>query len=345
MKLLFITQKIDANNTVLGFVHGWLAEFAKRFSHISVICLEKGEYHLPANVSVFSLGKEGGRSQVKYLKNFVRYIVQNRREYDVVLVHMNQEYILLGGLIWKILGKPIFMWRNHYAGSWLTRIAVAFCTEVFCTSKFSYTAKFRKTVVMPVGVDITLFRPVANVSRIPNSILFYARISPAKRPNILLEALALLSSDNVQFSASFYGSPLPQDTGFFEQLKKKVQDKGLAQKVRFVAGVPHAEGPRVFSAHEIFVNLSPSGMYDKTLFEAAGGECLVVASSLDFKQLAGERFSFPQDDSEELAGKLKHLLSLSNAAKQELGRELRILAVEQHSLEMLGKRLYKELTK
>lgn len=29
MRLLIITQKVDENDAILGFFHGWIAEFAK----------------------------------------------------------------------------------------------------------------------------------------------------------------------------------------------------------------------------------------------------------------------------------------------------------------------------
>ena len=158
LKLLIVTQKVDRNDSVLGFFHRWIEEFAKYCSQLTLICLQRGEYNLPANVKVLSLGKETGRSRVKYLWRFYKYIWQERKNYDVVFVHMNQEYILLAGWLWKILGKKVFMWRNHYSGSLFTDIAASFCRKVFCTSKYSYTAKYKKTVLMPVGIDTNLFR-------------------------------------------------------------------------------------------------------------------------------------------------------------------------------------------
>jgi len=41
MKLLIITQKVDINDDVLGFMHGWIAEFAKHCEKLTVICLQK----------------------------------------------------------------------------------------------------------------------------------------------------------------------------------------------------------------------------------------------------------------------------------------------------------------
>lgn len=60
---MIVTQKVDVNDPILGFFHRWVEEFAKHFERITVICLQKGEYNLPANVKVFSLGKEESNFQ------------------------------------------------------------------------------------------------------------------------------------------------------------------------------------------------------------------------------------------------------------------------------------------
>ena len=78
---------------------------------------------MPANVSVYSLGKEGGVSRIAYVLNFYRYIWKLRNDYDAVFVHMNQEYVLLGWKFWWLLGKRVVLWRNHKKGSVFTRLA------------------------------------------------------------------------------------------------------------------------------------------------------------------------------------------------------------------------------
>jgi len=54
--LLIITQKVDAADPVLGFMHGWIARIAAQWPQVQVICLQKGACRLPANVRVHSLG-------------------------------------------------------------------------------------------------------------------------------------------------------------------------------------------------------------------------------------------------------------------------------------------------
>jgi len=58
MKLLIITQAVDTTDSNLGFFHGWIEEFARHCSKVTVICLREGKHSLPTNVRVLSLGKE-----------------------------------------------------------------------------------------------------------------------------------------------------------------------------------------------------------------------------------------------------------------------------------------------
>lgn len=293
MRILFVTQALDLDEPVLSTYHNWVSALAERVDHIEAICLKEGRHALPKNVRVHSLGKENGRqSRVQYALRFLMLSWKLRNEYDVVFVHMNQEYILISGWLWKLLGKRIYLWRNHYAGSFLTDMAAAFCTKIFCTSRHSYTARYKKTRLMPVGVDTERFAAPSGVVRAPRSILFFSRMSPSKRPEMLLEALALLKEKDVSFSGSFYGSPLPEDASYYEGLKQKAKESGLSDDVSFLPGVVNEDAPRVFQAHEIFVNCSRSGMFDKMLFEAAASGCLVLAVSEDFGSLFGIEHSF-----------------------------------------------------
>ncbi len=341
MKLLIITQKVNRNDPILGFFHGWIIEFAKHFETITAICLEKGEYNLPANVKVLSLGKESGISRPKYIYNFYKYIWQERGNYDAVFVHMNQEYILLGGILWQLLGKKIYMWRNHHAGSFLTDIAAKFCKKVFCTSRFSFTAKYKKTVLMPVGINTDLFKVDQTIERVPKSILFLGRMAPIKRPDLLIDALSWLKEQNLAFTASFYGDPLSKDEDYYTSLKRKVVDFGLQDSVKFYPGISNDKTVDIYNKHEIFVNLSTSGMYDKTIFEAMACGCVVLVSNKNLEGLIDTKFIFEEANAKELIKKLQnHLLSVNLSDNLYL----RSIVVEKHSLQKLSSSLFKELS-
>lgn len=309
MRLLFVTQVMDKNDSVLGAYHNWVKALANKIEKVMVICLYKGEHDLPDNVKVYSLGKENGKEHaLVYALRFLKLVWNLRREYDSVLVHMNQEYILLAGTLWKVLGKRVYLWRNHYKGSFVTDIAAKFCNKVFCTSKHSYTAKFKKTVFMPVGVDLARFETSGTEERIPNSILFLSRISPSKRVDVFIEALGMLLTRGVQFSASVYGSAIAEDEAYYSKVKDRAELLGLGGCTTFHPGIPNMQAPGVFSSHEIFANCSPSGMFDKVLFEAAASGCVVIAQSKDWGQLVGQDSMF-SGKAEDLAQRIEIILT------------------------------------
>jgi glycosyltransferase involved in cell wall biosynthesis len=343
MKLLIVTQTIDRESPTLGFFHEWVAGLAESFESIEVICLYEGENQLPENVRVHSLGKEratGKFSRIQYITRFLHLAWKLRRQYDAVFVHMNQEYILLTGPLWKMLGKSIYMWRNHYAGSFLTDLAAAFCTKVFCTSRYSYTAHYQRAVLMPVGVNIDRFTPGSANDREPNSILFLSRIAPSKNPLLLLDALHEISKRQVSFTATFVGSPLPQHEEYYRNLIARAEHYGLSDCVSFLPGVPNAETLNFYRRHSIFVNCSPSGMYDKVLFESAATGAIVLALSGDYQGLAGEQYAFTT--APELADRIENFLKRAPGELIVARQSFRALA-EQQSLSRLMRELATEI--
>lgn len=339
MKLLILTQAVDLDDIFLGFFHGWLEEFAKNYEQINVICLWEGRHSLPDNVHVYSLGKEGGRSRLKYVYRFYKYLWTFRNEYDAVFVHMNQEYVLLGGIFWRLMGKGVYLWRNYHAGNVLTRIAIALCSGVFCTSRSSYTARFSKTTIMPVGVNTLLFGTPASHVRVRHSILSLGRISKDKNLDIFIEALGILAQRGIAYTAHVYGSALPKDVVFRKTLMARVQELGISAQVTFHDGPTSREGPAIFQSHDFFVNLSPSGMYDKTIFEAAFCGCLPFASSKDFAREVDARFVFPERDANALADCLQAACALSSNDLETARQEMRSLVESRHSLKELATRL------
>lgn len=314
-RVLVVTQVVDSGDLYLGFFHRWLEELSSKLEHIEVICLKEGNHALASNVRVHTLGKEKvvatrGRRvrQVAYAWRFLKLAWELRDEYDAVLVHMNQEYVLISGWLWKLLGKRVYMWRNHYAGSWLTRVAGWLCDAVFYTSKHSFTARFANAVRMPVGVDTARFFPDASVARAPRSILFFARMMESKRPGLVIDALTLLVKEGVSFTASFVGSAPPGEDQYVAALKQRVADAGLADRITFSPGVPNERAAAIYRTHAVYVNAGRSGMLDKTLFEAAATGCFVVAASDDFRELAGGEHYF--ESTEQLAECLAQALTV-----------------------------------
>jgi glycosyltransferase involved in cell wall biosynthesis len=365
INLLIITQKVDLNDPVLGFFHGWLKEFAKHCNKLTVICLEKGDYELPENVKVLSLGKDGGESKAKYLHKFYKYIRQEKDNYDSVFVHMNPIYVILGGLFWRSSGKKIALWYTHKSVDLKLKLAEKLSHIIFTASKESFRLNTRKLVVTGHGIDTEIFKPKDNQHTRLNEILdtkgvgdkfnivSVGRISPVKNYEILIDAIKILSQDNANTGLKIIGGPGTKDQKvYLEQLKKKVQDSGLSEVVEFVGEVTNKETVKYLQNADVFVNLSHTGSLDKAVLEAMACGLPVVTTNEGLKSTLGEGLVYTSDDPKGLALKIKYILRMPYKAhdvsgisyrtekdRLAIGRVLRETIIEDHNLSRLISKL------
>jgi glycosyltransferase involved in cell wall biosynthesis len=345
MKLLITTQAVDSDSDVLGFMHGWIKEFSKKFESIVVICLYEGEHNLPGNVKVLSLGKEKGKSKLEYVFNFYRYIWQERNNYDVVFVHMNEEYVLLGWKFWRLMNKKILLWRNHTKGSFFTRLAVLLSNKVLYTSSQSFTARFRKSVKMPVGIDTEFFKREMAMSKRPNSILYLGRIAPVKKVLEFIEALSKLKEMDVAFSATIAGVALPRDVEYDKIIREKVLQYGLRDSVQLIGKVTQDEALKLYNEHELYVNLTPSGSLDKTIFEALATETMALVANSALKGELPEELVIAETTPENVANGIKQIFLTNSLERQTLNHGLREYVNRNHSLNNLLELLTNECKK
>jgi glycosyltransferase involved in cell wall biosynthesis len=291
MKLLIVTQKVDINDPILGFFHRWIVKLSERFENIIVICLEMGKYDFPKNIKVLSLGKEVGISRAKYAINFYRYIWRFRREYDIVFIHMNQEYVLLGGVFWKIIGKRISLWRNHKSGGILTYLAAMISDRIFYTSPDSFTARFSNAIKMPVGIDQSFFTNTIKVNRIARSFLYVGRISQIKNIDVMIAGLSLFHKNNPaeDFVFTVVGPVNSEsDRKYKSELLRLVDHEGLSSHVRFEEAVMPSELLRIYYNHVFCFNLTDSGSFDKTILESVACGCIPIVYNVSFLDLVPE---------------------------------------------------------
>lgn len=345
MKLLCITQKVDRQDDVLGFVHRWLEKLAQRCDRLTVICLEQGECCLPGTVTVRSLGKEHRASRLQYVRRFYSYAWRLRRDYDTVLVHMNPVYVVMGFLFWRLRGCTVCMWYNHEYGNLLAKTAVRLVRTVFFTSPFSFAARYENGRRMPAGIDTVSFIK-NNAPRRQRSLLYLGRLSPVKNIECLIDGLAMLDARGVDFYVQIVGSPMASgDEQYEERLQSRAAGMSRQGKVDFFLAVAHSETVAQYNACRMFVNLTNSGSLDKTTLEAMACETVVVVSNKAYYGVLPEECMFRENDPVDLAAKIEALLALPEEKQRELGRQFRQYVVEHHSLEKLVDQLVEEFKK
>jgi glycosyltransferase involved in cell wall biosynthesis len=345
VKLLVLTQAVDRTDAVLGFFHSWLEALAQEFESITAVGLQKGDYELPSNVKVLSLGKEESTSRVKYITRFFRYVWQERDCYDAVFVHMTPIYIILAGTFWKLKGKKVLLWYNHQHGNFLTKLAISLSEKVLYTSPYSFCARFPNAERMPAGINTAVFKNPGDSSKMPNSILSLGRISPVKKLHHLIEAAGILEKNRADFVLDIIGSPIMAgDRDYEMRLKESAHDLINKGMVRFYPAVRNDDAPRIYTEHELFVNLSPPGLFDKTILEAMGCETLVLVTNPSFSGVLPEELLLENDDPEVLARRIFEVLHLSADRKLSFQQQLRSYVSKNHGLPNLVEKIGKMLS-
>lgn len=343
-RILVITRKVDVEDDIAGFFHRWVEKLSEKFDFLNVICLESGRYSLPDNVKVFSLGKEHGRNRKMSLCKLYRYVWQLRKDYDAVFVHMNPIYVVLAGVFWKLSGKKIFLWHNHKQGNIITRLAIWLSDVVFYTSPQSFSSRFEKSKIMPVGIDTEMFKnSLRQAQGKQNSVLYLGRFSPVKNVDVLIEAADLLDKQGVDFILNIVGEPAEDELGYFNEIKERTGNLETRGKIRFFGKVANYKTPEIYNQNDIFVNLTQAGSFDKTILEAMACQSMVLASNPVFEEIFSkdirEILMFKERDAADLAQKIIYLMRLPLEQKEKIAKDLRDIVVKNHSLDILAEKL------
>lgn len=280
-RLLLITQIVDEKDFDLGFFVRWISEFAKHYEHVSVICLKEGTHQLPENVSVYSLGKENNRSRLKYIVNLYRYVWMLRGDYDKVFVHMNPEYIVLCGLLWKFLHKPVALWYVHKSVTHKLRAAVRVATVVFTASRESFRIDTPKVRIVGHGIDTNQFNCARRSNRNALRLVTVGRITPSKGLHTIIDALGELRRRGVLFSCDVIGAPYVQsDEQYFRDVMCRVREKMITDSIHFLGARTHDEVAKSLCGYDVFLHASRgTGSIDKAGLEAMSSGLLLVSCS------------------------------------------------------------------
>lgn len=329
MRLLIVTQKVNKNDAILGFFHRWIEEFAKHCEKVTVVCLEKGEYNLPENVSVHSLGKESNNaSRVQYITRFYSLTWSKRKEYDVVFVHMNPEYIVLGGLLWRLLGKKISLWYLHKAVNLKLRIAELFTQHIFTATPESFRLKSKKVHVTGHGIDTEVFVPKEKSPSEVIRLLYIGRITPIKNLDKVIKAMSVLQKGGESVSLTVAGEPVSKsDESYYRSIKESAPET-----VDFRGRVSGSELVALYQSHDVVLNISETGSIDKVLLEALATGTKVLTSNPSLQGVLPESYRTITDPNN-IAESIKELSqeSFDPLLTEHVRRE--------HSLQNLIKRI------
>lgn len=293
MRLLIVTQKVDRDDSYLGFFHGWLLEFARQCELLTVVALEARAHALPAHVRVLSLGKEDGRTRPRRLARLLRLVHSERSRYDAVLCHMSPFYVVAGAPVWKLWGKRIGLWYVHRSVTPALRVAERLADVVITASTESFGLPSRKTHHVGHAVNADAYRrppslPHASRGRVHGVCV--GRITPIKKLEVLVEAATMLAEATSLFTIDLIGAPVTRaDAGYEAYLKRLVADRRLGNVVCFRGAVPHQDIAREYWKADFSMNLCPRGLMDKVVLESLAAGTPAICSNEAFRPVLGDQ--------------------------------------------------------
>lgn len=346
-RVLVITPKVDPDDDLLGFIHTWMSALAARVERLYVLQLWDAPSALPANATVFTLGKDGkdgGKHKGQQLARFARLVggLCLGRRIDGVLAHMGPIFAVCAAPFARAAGLPLALWYAHGAVSPTLRLAHALVDRVGTSSPAGFRIPSRKVRYTGQGIDTARFVPPAE-EPLDGPIVSIGRISPVKDYETLLRATARLGQSGAAVRLRIVGGAhLASEARYLERLGGLAAALGVAERVRFEAGVPHQAVAGVYQAARLFASASRTGSLDKAVLEALACGRLAVTCNEAFGAFFGaeaERYTFPAGDDNALAERLEWLMGLGARERRERGLVLRERVVAEHGVEHLAEEL------
>lgn len=348
IRLLVCAQSADQSDPTLGFFHAWVDEIARRTKHVSLAYLQGKAAGLPDNVRAFSLGKDTLRGprfwkRARYTVRFWWYAWRERHAYDTVLIYINTEYVILGGLLWRALGKKVALISNKKESHWKMGLAAHFVDVLFYTDDRALAARFPQAQQIAAGIETGPYTKADRTAK-PGSLLFAGRITREKRLDMIIDAVARAAQHSHGLHFDIYGAPvIADDRAFDQELRaayKPLEERGL---ISFRGSVPHAQTPQMYASHDIFVHGGSVTGFNKALFEAMVSGCIVVTSEPSMRGVVRADLFVDDASPEAFARAIQTATKLSVQERARESAALRAYVEREHSLSVIIPNLFEAI--
>jgi glycosyltransferase involved in cell wall biosynthesis len=337
MRLVFVTQSVDPDDPVLAATIPKLRALAARVDELSVVAQRAVPGALPAAVRVRTFGAptRAGRA----LRFASALTGELRRRPDALVAHMIPLYAVLAAPLARPTGVRVVLWYTHWNAHPLLRVAERAVNAVATVDRRSFPLPSAKVRPIGHGIDIADFpcRAAGGSANGNLRLLALGRYSPAKGLDVVLRGVRHALDEGLDVRLTAHGSAgNALERAHREELRRLIDELGLAEHVRLEAPVRRTELPALFADADALVNNMRAGAPDKVVYEACAGCLPAVASNPVFDELfAGldAPLSFSRERPDELAERLLAFAALEAPARAELGRALRERVAARHSVD------------
>jgi glycosyltransferase involved in cell wall biosynthesis len=340
MRLVFVTQKLDADDPILGATVEKVRALAERCEHVHVLALAVGRHDLPANVTFATFGASTRLQRgLRYARALVPALLPRRP--DALIAHMCPIYLVLAAPFAKPLRIPLVVWYTHWTIDSTLRLATRLCDAALSVERHSYPLDSVKVIATGHGIDVDEFTPRDGPVEGdgPLRLLGLGRTSPSKGFMTLLAALESANERGLDIEVELRGpSTTDEERGHRQELLERIESGPLRGRVRLENPVSYSDVPALLRRFDAVVNptrgQTHGGALDKVVYEAAASAVPVFACNPHFATFLGGlpvELLFRSGEQEDLAAKLIAFAAAPPGARAEAGRELRRRVVAGHS--------------
>ena len=264
------------------------------------------------------------------------------RRRNPLIWHARRNNEMIVGVLLRSLGFPLKLvftsaaQRHH---TWITRWLIRRMDAIIATNDISASFLKREATVIAHGVDTDTYAPSADraaafaEARLPGryAIGCFGRVRAQKGSDVFVDAMCRLLPRYPDFTAVMIGAITPEQSGFANDLKKRIEEAGLQSRIVITGEIAIEEVPRWYRRLTIYAFTSRNEGFGLTLIEAMAAGAALVASRAGAAELVVEDgvtgVLVPSGDVDALVAALEPLMRdpASAAAMGERGRA-RVLA-------------------
>jgi mannosyltransferase len=268
------------------------------------------------------------------------------RRRSPLIWHARRNNEMITGVLLRSLGWPLKLvftsaaQRHH---TWITRWLIRRMDAIIATNDISASFLKREATVIPHGVDTDTYAPPADraaafaETKLPGryAIGCFGRVRAQKGSDVFVDAMCRLLPRHPDFSAVMVGAITPEQSGFANDLKKRIEAAGLQSRIVITGELEIEEVQRWYRRLTIYAFTSRNEGFGLTLIEAMSVGAALVASRAGAAELVVEDgvtgVLTPPGDVDALVAALEPLMR-DPAAAEDMGESARARVLAKFSL-------------
>ena len=343
MRVVFVTQRVNPEDPVLGATVAKLRALAARVDELVVLADAAVPDALPDNCRVHLFRSElkagrGARFELALARELAR-----RPRPAAIVAHMCPIYAVLAAPLARPLGVPVLLWYAHWKATPTLRLAGRLSSRLVSVDRRSVPLDSGKVAGIGHGIDMTEFTCGDGRAESRLEALALGRYSAAKGLDTIVRAVRLAVDRGVELRLRLHGvASTPAEEADRAALERLVGELGLEERVVVGGPVPRHDVPALLHDADVLVNNMRAGAPDKVVYEACASCLPVLVSNPVFDELLDDlepRLRFSRERPQELADGLAALAALPADDRRALGRTLRTRVVAAHSVEKWADRI------